>query len=305
MSRDWKDFFETWASPPSQTELDEASQTEKQIRSALDAWPATAKRNFRVFVKGSNKSGTNVRRGSDIDLAVELLGASIQSAPSFVTQKTRSAAGLADAQLGLVDAPAEYAIARKTFKDDCVDAMVSAFGPANVQRHNKCIAIAEKSTTLPADVVPCTTRRRYDASDVFHDGILIQPDNGSSIINWPVQDYENGVSKNTATSRRYKRTVRGLKALNNRMHESGTPRAPSWLIECLTYNAPAACFDSPTNVVNVLSVLNWLLSELGSTVGAGEWVEVNGLKYLFAPGQPWSVTDATAFTRNAIIELTR
>lgn len=228
MTTDWKAFFETWAAPPSQTELDERDRTEKQIKNALQVWPAVARRNFRVFVKGSYRSSTNVRRGSDVDLAVELLGAS-PTDRSFVFEKALRATDLTNAQLGLVAAPPEYAQARKTFKDDCLDALIHAFGPNMVERHNKCITVSEKSTTLPADVVPCTTHRRYDSLGTSSDGIEITPDCGPKIINWPQQDHDNGVAKNTRTPRRYKRIVRGLKALENLMAESGFPETPHGL----------------------------------------------------------------------------
>ncbi len=303
MTTDWQSYFDTWAAPPSQTEIDERDRTEKQIRNALQAWPAVARRNFRLFVKGSYRSGTNVRRGSDIDLAAELLGASAVGR-SFIVEKAFSAKDLTDAELDLVPAPIEYSQALRSFKDDCVDALVDAFGPNMVDRHNKCITVSEKSTTLPADVVPCSTHRRYDSETTSHDGIEITPDSGLKIINWPQQDYDNGVAKNTQTSRRYKRVVRGLKALENRMAESGSPETPSWLVECLVYNVPASVFDSPSNYANVLSVLLWLSEELASTTGRGEWHEVNELKYLFAPSQPWSLQDAMQFVSQAMRFLT-
>lgn len=303
MTNNWHSFFDTWAAPPSQTEIDERDRTEKQIRNALQAWPAVARRNFRVFVKGSYRSGTNVRRGSDLDLAVELLGASATDR-SFIVEKAFSARELPDSRLGLVSAPIEYGEARKTFKDDCVDALVDAFGPTMVERHNKCIEVSEKSTTLPADVVPCSTHRRYDSQVAHYDGIEITPDRGPKIVNWPQQDYDNGVAKNGRTSRRYKRVVRGLKALENRMAESGIQETPSWLVECLVYNVPDSVFDSQSNFANALSVLLWLSEELASTTGRGEWHEVNELKYLFAPSQPWSLQDAASFVSQAMRFLT-
>ncbi|WP_420638935.1 hypothetical protein [Candidatus Poriferisocius sp.] len=299
MTTHWQSFFDRWAAPPSQTEIDERNRTERQIKAALLASPAVARRNFRLFVKGSYRSGTNVRRGPDVDLAVELLGAS-ESEQNSIVHKAFGAQELPLAQLGLREAPIEYRHALKTFKDDCFDALVDAFGPTQVDRHNKCIRVSEKSTTLPADVVPCATHRRYDSVVTYHDGIEITPDQGHKIINWPQQDYDNGVRKNDRTSRRYKRVVRGLKALENRMAELGLPETPSWLVECLVYNVPNSVFDSPSNYVNVFSTLLWLSKELESTTGRGEWHEVNELKYLFASTQPWSIQDAQSFVSQAM-----
>ncbi len=299
----WVRFFDTWAAPPSQTELDERERTEKQVRQALEAWPAVERRNFRVFVKGSYHSGTNVRRGSDVDLAVELLGATPTDL-SFITAREFSAKGMTNAQLGIVAAPPEYSTALGTFKDDCLDALNSAFGSDNVTRQNKCIEISEKSTTLPADVVPCTTYRRYDSERTHHDGIEISPDRGPVIVNWPVQTNDNGVAKNTRTSRRYKRVVRGLKALENQMAIAGAPETSSWLIECLVYNVPDSEFSSTGNYANALTTVLWLQKALSATAGQGEWLEVNELKYLFGPAQPWSLPEAIAFTSRTLRELT-
>lgn len=304
MTTDWHSFFDSWASPPSQAELDERDRTEKEIRNALEAWPAVARRNFQVYAKGSYRSLTNVRRGSDIDLAVELVGAWAGD-KSFIVEKAFAAKDLTDGDLGLVNAPPDYAQARHSFKDDCVNALTNAFGPTMVERHNKCITVSGRSTTLPADVVPCSTHRRYDSRTAAHDGIEITPDRGPKIINWPQQDYDNGVAKNTRTSKRYKRVVRGVKALENKMVEAGHPEVPSWLLECLVYNVPGSKFSSPSNYVNVLHVLAWLSEELGSTVGRGEWHEVNELKYLFASTQPWTLQEAASFVTRAIATITK
>ena len=299
MATNWEPFFSNWAAPPGQTEIDERDRTEKQIRNALQAWPAVARRNFRVYVKGSYRSGTNVRRGSDLDLAVELLGGS-RSSESFIVEKLFEAEHLSDSELLLSPAPPEYGEAIRSFKDDCQNALVAALGLPNVQRHNKCITVSEKSTTLPADVVPCLTHRRYDDRITHHDGIEIRPDHGHSIVNWPRQDYDNGVSKNERTSRRYKRVVRGLKALENLMAEAGNPETASWLIECLVYNVPDTEFRSPSNYENALSILLWLDQSLSATVGSGSRLEVNELKYLFAGSQAWTLAEALGFVKRAL-----
>ena len=304
MGKDWGSFFETWAQPQSATETSEAERTEEQIKSALLRWPALQRRDFRVYLKGSYRSRTNVRRGSDVDLAVELRSHEVGRMESFAARRNGAAVGLSDAELGLSNAPAEYEAARRAFKDDCLAALQSAFGLDNVERHNKCITVSKKSTTLPADVIPCSTLRRYDSASVCYDGIRIVPDRGDEIVNWPQQDYDNGVNKNTSTSRRYKRTVRGLKALKNLMATEGYVETPSWLVECLTYNVPDSVFSSPRDFNNARDVLLWLGTALTRTTDRGEWVEVNGLKWLFGDDQPWSLKDARLYVGNAVTYIT-
>lgn len=304
MPADWESFFTRWAAPPSATELDERDRTEKQIKNALQAWPAVARRNLCVYVKGSYQSGTNVRRGSDLDLAVELLGSN-RTSESFIVEKAFEAEHLTDLDLGLIQASPDYGAAILAFKNDCMDALVTAFGPQNVERHNKCITVSAKSTTLPADVVPCITHRRYDSRLVHHDGIEIRPDHGSPIVNWPRQNYDNGVAKNSRTALRYKRVVRGLKALENLMVDVGHPETASWLIECLVYNVPDTEFRSPSNYANVLSILYWLYQGLSTSGMSSKWIEVNELKYLFVSPQPWTPTNALAFTSRALQAITQ
>ena len=78
------------------------------------------------------------------------------------------------------------------------------FGYAAVHRGNKAIDVRENSYDVEADVAPFFERRRYVDQTRYHSGVVLYPDNGGTIINWPGQHYDNGVKKNQATSRRYK-----------------------------------------------------------------------------------------------------
>lgn len=298
MTTDWDRFFERWAEPPSVTETDERDRTEKEIRNALDAWPGVARRNKRVFVKGSYRSRTNVRRGSDLDIAVELRGLGDDN-ESFLVQRTGDAAGLSDGELGLTDAPVGYGSARATFKGDVHRALVDVFGASRVTWNNKCVTVAGSATMLPVDVVPCSTYRLYQSRAEWSEGIRIVPDTGPDIVNWPDYDYDNGVTKNRVTSKRYKRVVRGLKALENVMADAGHPETASWLVECLVYNVPSELFTSTSNYENVDRTLRWLWSALGEIDTRAGLVEVNQRKYLFTPTQPWTVADAALFVADA------
>jgi tRNA nucleotidyltransferase (CCA-adding enzyme) len=101
MSRDWATTFEAWGSPPSEAEETERRRTETEIDSALRAHRPLQDKRISVYAKGSYRRGTNVRRGSDIDIAVELRGDQA-TGESFITEKLFEANGLTDADLGLV-----------------------------------------------------------------------------------------------------------------------------------------------------------------------------------------------------------
>ena len=126
-----------------------------------------------------------------------------------------------------------------------------------------------------------------------HSGVEMIPDDYKSpnIINWPEQHYENGVSKNDATARRYKRAVRILKKLSNEMAANGiqsAKEAPSFLAECLVFNASNSCFEYLTFKRMIREVLAELFNNTRSSEECSEWGEVNELKYLFRTPQPWT-----------------
>src|SRR3954465_1523818 len=70
MARDWETWLRNSIGPASPTEEADRDRTEKRIRDAIMAERRLAG-NVRVFVKGSYANNTNVRRDSDVDIAVE------------------------------------------------------------------------------------------------------------------------------------------------------------------------------------------------------------------------------------------
>jgi hypothetical protein len=290
VARDWESVFTAWGNSPSQTEQDEIARAEREIRAALDDFTRLGDREFRVYPKGSHRRGTNVRRGSDIDMAIELRG--VKGSPSWQYDTIHDAKGLSKSDLGMVDLPPAEVERLKPdqFKQDVHDALVKAFGQRAVTWSNKCIKVRE-GTSLPADVVPCRYYRRYDGRDRYHEGIQIRPDSGPLIINWPKQDDDNGTAKNTRTSLRYKRAVRGMKALENEMTDAGLIKeVPSFLIECAVFNVPDSEFGSTSNYSNSVSALRVMAAAIADG-SYGSWVEVNWLKYLFNSSQSWTIDD--------------
>ncbi|MCZ7630254.1 MAG: nucleotidyltransferase [Microthrixaceae bacterium] len=285
MSRDWESAFRQWGSPPSQTEQDQISRAEREIRAVLDGFASLGDREFRVYLKGSHRRGTNVRRGSDVDMAVELRG--VKGSQSWQYEQFFEAEGLTKADLGMVDIPPAEAERLKPdqFKKAVYDALTSAFGRRAVSWSNKCIRVRE-GTSLPVDVVPCRFYRRYDGPNRYHEGIQIRPDSGPLIVNWPRQDDENGTAKNARTNQRYKRAVRGVKALENEMTDAGSiEEVPSFMMECAIFNVPDVQCAEPSNYANCLAVLRTMEEVAGDPATYSDWVEVNDLKYLFRATQ--------------------
>jgi hypothetical protein len=143
-----------------------------------------------------------------------------------------------------------------------------------------------------------TGQFNFDGSPRFLPGIAFMTDDGKKIYNWPQQNYENGVSRNDATVRLYKRTIRILKNLRNRMQEEGIAEAQniaSFLIECLVWNAPLEAFKHDAFAPILRHVIADVFNKTRNSEDCKNWGEVNELKYLFRPSQPWSREQANKF----------
>ena len=294
MARDWETWLRNSVGPASATEEEDRDRTETRIRNAILADPRLAG-NVRVFVKGSYANNTNVRRDSDVDIAVEW------TKWAYISRENE-AVPLSWAELGVTtfDAPPTTSDYRRWIEE----ALVGAFGSPYVDiTGNKAITVAASSTTLDADVVPCFRHLRYDGPGREpHTGILLYPKDGGEVANWPEQNRANGTWKNDSnnTRRRYKELVRVLKRLENDMVEAGLLSAEvhGYFIECLLYNLPNESFLSESYKTATMNVLAVLWNAINDNQHL-EWVEVNGLKWLWRDRQTWTATEASAFAHAA------
>jgi len=293
LNRNWEDVFCSWGAAPSTTEQAKCENAERAIRKAIDASVKLNTRNIEVFAQGSYANRTNVRQDSDVDIC--LLCDDV-----FFTDYTLSE-GLSDGVLKYSAASYSYA----DFKNDVHAALKSYFGDGSVTRGNKAFDVHANSYRVDADVVPCLQHRRLMGTPEnywINYGTELHPDSGGRIINWPRQNYANGVAKNTATGRRFKAMVRILKRLRYEMIANGHPEAgpiPSYLLECLVWNVPNEGFGHDTMRADVRHVLAHLWNETRSEDTCKEWGEINELKYLFRPVQPWSRDQVNSFLQAA------
>ena len=171
-------------------------------------------RNIKLFVQGSYANNTNVRTESDVDVAV------IQEETFLPEYRKDSVYPQSGADYGFTPAPA----AAKTFKDEVQEALKCKFG-TDVERKNKSIKVHGNTYRKDADTVPCRRYRDYrqdyrrDASN-FVGGVVIYPDNGGMIINYPEQHIANGRKKNNDTNHHYKKLVRIMKKMRYLMEDS-------------------------------------------------------------------------------------
>jgi hypothetical protein len=283
-----------WTGRASDAEDERYERTKREIRAALKGGRLDDY-SFHVYAKGSYPNHTNVVADSDVDIAVELTSI-IQH--EFIHE----AKGLSLADLGL--SPYAGGYSQPKFKDDVQTALEQHFGSAAVDRGNKAIHVRESSRSLKADVVVCETLKSHAHRDTTRAGIQIEPDRGPWIHNFPSQHYDEGIAKNNATARRYKRVVRILKRLENEMVDKGIIEVvPSFLIESLVWNVPSGHFNiNPTWSERVRDIVAVMFVKTKGPEPASEserWLEANNVKFLFHASQNWTREQANHFALQA------
>lgn len=291
-----------WTKPPSDSEDEKRDRTERMIRAAIDADAHLSSVGRRVFAQGSYANRTNVRNDSDIDIAVEYTDGCYTDVAHQDDQIAKRA------QASLPDYAGPFPTFRY-YKQAVFNALVNYFGSHQVTWRNKCIEVAPSTVRLPADVVPCWSYRWFYSagySGRSHNGICIYGDTGPlrRIVNYPDQHKANGIAKNTATGRSYKRVVRILKRVENAMVDAGAINpVPSFLIESLVYTTADSRFAHSEWRACVTDVL---LHAYRATEGAEpsdeqrRLTEVNDIKFLFHPAQPWTRVQANEFAFKAL-----
>ena len=243
-------------------------------------------REIRLFIQGSYANNTNVRTESDVDIAV------VQE-EVFRTEYRTAASGYPQSDKDYnfsTSTPAE-----KSFKDEIQECLQKRFGN-DVERKNKSIKIHGNSYRKDADTVPCRRYRDYrkDFSknpDNYVPGIVIYPDYGSPIINYPEQHIENGRKKNNDTNRYYKKMVRIIKKMRYLMCDCGYKEAEevsSFGLESLLWNLPDSIFKKYTTYrYEFEEIVNYLYQHRDEIIS---YKEANGIKELCP-----SIADATKY----------
>lgn len=287
----FEDIFRAWAKPPSETEEERCEHARSVVQNAVNSYAPFSRRHIEVFAQGSYRNGTNVRIESDVDICVRCMDACFVKSPPFVSM----------ASLGLSDSTYSY----PQFKNDVEVALKLYLGNQSI-RGKKAIHLRANSYRVEADVVPAFEHRLYYYSNgalVFLSGAELRPDDGGQIINWPNQNCVNGDLKNSITRTRYKKIVRILKRLRNEMEARGAKQfksVPSYLVECLVWNAPDTAFGHENYADDLNAVLLDLYERTKNVFVCTGLREVNQLKALFGNGQPWTQADAHAFVCAAL-----
>jgi hypothetical protein len=284
-----EDSLVSWAKPPGETEQTKCDNAVRMIRQAVQASQKLRGKNIRIFAQGSYCNRTNVRQDSDVDVCVLCADSFFYDLPQ----------GVLATRFGLTS-PAPYLYSE--FKVDVENALLAYFEPQGMQRGKKAFDIHANSYRLDADAVPVFEYRFYHEDGSWRTGTAFLPDGGSRILNYPEQNYINGVEKNKSTGGRFKDVVRILKRLRNRMNDEGIPAAgaaPSFLVESMVWNVSGQWFGHDQYTADVRAVLATIFNSTLKQEDCAEWTEVNGLKFLFHTTQPWTLNQAHAFVSAA------
>ncbi len=240
-----------------------------------------------IYTKGSYANDTNVRLDSDVDVVVE-------NHAVYYSDYNQVENPQPDPTWSSYEGP----WTPDAWRTEVAKAISSYFGSGEVDTSGEvAITVKEKPGSRPsADVVPAFRYVRYD--DAYR--VLKQPGSkvfkktGGSIVNHPKQQLDNGNVKERNTGGRYKQFVRALKNAENTLVDEGVgDELPSYFMECLIYNIPDHVLRSGYTLgEGVRQTLYWLYQNLNDEYVYENWVEPNGVKYLFWSGNKWSLSDA-------------
>lgn len=255
---------------------------EKEIRSymadsyayALDLRQRYTGKKITLLVQGSYANRTNISTESDVDVAVILESTFI---PKFRNGVTDSDYGFSDGTFSVYE-----------LKDEVQDALNQHFRGQRVVRHDKCIKVTGNTYRVDADVVPAYRYRDY-SDDYLCDngnyvgGIEIRPDSGGKILNYPEQHIRLGIAKNKVTKYNFKKCVRIIKNMKEKMKEDGyevSSKISSFGLESLLWNVEVSAYTKYSSILRYTfgEVISFLKNDFANF---GTYVEINGIKSLF------------------------
>lgn len=304
----WNDRFDHWMRPASDTEEATIERAANMVRQSLANSDWLKGEKVVVVPQGSYHNNTNVRREADADLRVVHPGLHLHF-HSTVTEST------ARTLLGYSNTDRYFETVNRVVRSEAERELRDTFGGQHIKPGNKAIRIKGLDGSRgEVDVVPCFTLHyvswngvRYDVTEGV--AILRPGTSGSFILNFPEQHCANGKAKRARTGYRFKKYVRIFKRLRNDMVDSGyLPKgykAPSFLVECLTYAVEDDYFnveadDHYDRSLRILKRMRALLTD-------DNWVrtatEINEIKFLFHADQAWTLDDAKVFVNSAIARI--
>jgi len=287
MAKFSEETLTNWTKPPSNSESTKLENSERMVKDAISQDTKLKTKSTETFGQGSYANDTNVRLNSDIDINVRYTGGYFFQLPPDTTEEDVNIAHISSS-----------AYSYSEFKNDVENALVNKFGRSEVIRKDKCITIKENSYRVETDVVPTWNFRRYSNNGNYVLGARFWADSGKVITNYPKQHIENGIDKNSRTSKRFKRLTRIHRRLRYKMIEDGQPisdNITSFLLECLVWNTPNDVFNNINTWTERLKLsIGHIYKKTQNEDDCKDWGEVSELLYLFV-GRKWSRQDVNDY----------
>lgn len=285
-----EDQLTTWAKPPSETEEDKCRNAVDRITSAIRGKFGDR---VSIFLQGSYKNRTNVRKDSDVDIVVRHDGYFFHDID-----------GLSPEDKQIYEAgrsPSNYYFSQ--YKNDIQSLLEVEFDYGEVERKNKCIRVNGNSYRVNADVVPCYQHKRFATpTRVSAIGIGLYSDSGDYTHSFPEQHYDSGVQKNKDTDGSYKDVVRIVKNARNAMVDVGivtTDSIPSFLLESVVWNIHEIHFKHSTYREMTSAVIAKIWRDMRDSEQHKKYAEVSDLKWLFMGNKKWNPQQVESFINSA------
>ncbi len=300
----WNDRLTHWERPASDTEEAQIERAASMVRDAIATSAWLSAEGVTVAPQGSYFNNTNIRQNVDQDLRAvhPLIRIDCQQGIDL---------GTAHRFLGTYDPGKSFSDLSATMRAEIDGALWRKLGALSIDTSgNKATRVLSlPGSRAPVDVVP-GFRYVWVSSDgvgglAYAEGFTFLSKTNAWTHNFPVQHNQNGISKRARTQHRFKKVVRSLKRLRDEMLDLkliGPKQAPSFLIECLVYAVEDWYFTQTgaderyDRVLQVVERINALLAD-------PQWVqtatEINHVKFLFRPQQPWTLDGAKGFIQAA------
>jgi len=253
--------------------------THNSIRYALNQHNFGSGVTYDDYLQGSYRNSTNIYANSDVDLVVEL------TSTVYTNITTQSNSNW------------------QSFRQSVISVLTNYYGSQYINTSgSKSIKVLPNSGRLLADVVVTAKYRHYNAGKLVAEGITLwNIKTGQQIINFPKLHFDNGATKNTNTSQRYKPTVRVFKNARENIYKNKSWLAgkfPSYFVECLFYNVPNDKYGN-TYQGTYSNAVTWLNSALNTS--STNFMCQNGVLSLFGSSSiQWNVADAKQFVSELI-----
>lgn len=263
-----------------------------RVKNIIDSSNFSKKSEVDIFLQGSYANTTHIRADSDVDVVIQLTSVFSSDISKLSEQERQEYSKLSGATYS-----------HDHLRQELLDIFTNALGSSKVESRNKCIRLKLGDGYLGVDLTPCTCYRIYTSyPNSYVEGISIKKLDGNIIHNFPKRHINHGVKKHQNTNEYYKKVVRILKNMRNKLIEDRKiveNVAPSYFVECLAYNIPNNNFGSSLHS-SVLNSLKWFSENHEKFSHLKCQNEVTDL--FGSEGTQWNIPHCQTFT-SAIITL--